>query len=146
MDHSLVISQSVDIRAGAATVWEGLTNPEIIKEYLYGADTITDWKVGSEIIFQGEFEGQEYRDKGIILENEFQKKISYTYWSGFSGMEDIPENYSVVTYTLTPIDNEHTRLTWTQRGYASKEAHEHSEKGMQPFLEQVRTIFERDRS
>jgi len=144
MDHTLTISQSIDIRATPAKIWEGLTNPAIIKEYLYGTETITDWKVGSEVIFQGEFEEKEYRDKGVILENEFQKTISYTYWSGFSGMEDIPENYSVVTYGITPIDAEHTRLTWTQRGYASPEAFEHSKKGMTPFLEQIKAIFERE--
>jgi len=144
MDHTLVISQSVDIRATVARVWEGLTNPAIIKEYLYGTETITDWKVGSEVIFQGEFEEKEYRDKGVILENDFQQTISYTYWSGFSGMEDLPENYSVVTYTITPVDEEHTRLTWTQRGFVSPEAFEHSRTGMTPFLEQIKTIFERE--
>ena len=26
--------------------------------------------------------------------------LKYDYWSGFSGLEDKPENYSLVTYTL----------------------------------------------
>jgi len=144
MDHTLVVSQSVDIRATVEKVWDGLTNPAIISEYLYGTQTLTNWTVGSEVVFQGEFEEKEYRDKGVILENEYGKVLSYTYWSGFSGMEDLPENYSVVTYYVTPVDDEHTRLTWTQRGFASKEAFEHSLKGMTPFLDQIKTIFERE--
>ena len=66
MRQDLIVSQSVDVKAEPEQVWNALTNPEIIKEYLFGTETITDWKVGSEIIFQGEYEGHKYRDHGII--------------------------------------------------------------------------------
>ncbi len=72
MRHDLIVSESIDINASPAMVWDALTNPEIIKKYLFGTETITDWKVGSEIIFQGKYgENNEhsYRDKGIIIQN-----------------------------------------------------------------------------
>lgn len=143
MDLSLVLSESIDIKAPAAKVWRGLTDPAIIKEYLYGTNTQTTWEIGTEVVFEGEFDGKSYRDKGVVLENEPGSLLSYTYWSGFSGMEDKPENYSIVTCRVIPLDEEHTRLTWTHRGYASKEAYEHSKIGMKPFMESIKTVMER---
>ena len=57
MNKDLVVSESIDIQASVSQVWEALTNPSIIKEYLFGTNTVTDWKVGSEVSFQGEFDG-----------------------------------------------------------------------------------------
>ena len=143
MKHDLTISRSIDIAAAPAKVWDALTNPAIIKEYLFGTETITDWKIGSPIIFQGEYEGQQYRDKGFVVENMPDKYLSYHYWSGFSGLEDKPENYSLVTYTLTPKDDHTTTFTWTQKGFANEESLKHSESGMDVFLGSIKQIVER---
>jgi uncharacterized protein YndB with AHSA1/START domain len=143
MDHTLIVSKSVDVNADPSKIWKALTNPEIIKEYLFGTETITNWKVGSEITFQGEYNGHKYKDKGIIRENIPNKILSYTYWSGFSGLEDRPENYSLVTYSLTPSGN-NTKLTWTQKGFANEEGHKHSESGMDEFLAGIKKIIERN--
>jgi uncharacterized protein YndB with AHSA1/START domain len=143
MNYNLQVSESVVINADLARVWEVLTNPEIIKEYLFGTETVTDWKAGSSIIIQGEYQGHKYRDKGIILENEFHKHIAYSYWSGFSGLEDKPENYSKVIYDMSPVDFTHTTFTWTQKGYPDETRQAHSQSGMKAFLEQIKGIAER---
>jgi uncharacterized protein YndB with AHSA1/START domain len=143
MRHDLVVSRSIMINAEPAKVWHALTTPEIIKEYLFGTETITDWKVGSEIIFQGEYEGHKYRDKGFIVENVLNKKISYSYWSGFSGLEDKPENYNTVIYTLDSKDGKTTDFIWTQKGFANEDGYKHSESGMDDFLNKIKKIIER---
>jgi uncharacterized protein YndB with AHSA1/START domain len=146
MRQDLIVSQSIEINAASPKVWEALTNPEIIKEYLFGTETITDWKVGSEIIFQGVYgENKEYsyRDRGVIREFVPHQSISYTYWSGFSGLEDKPENYSLVTYTLA-ANNGTTTFTWTQKGFATEEGYHHSLTGMKEFLEKIKGIVERE--
>lgn len=143
MRHDLVVSQSIEINAPISKVWDALTNPEIIKEYLFGTETVTDWKVGNEVIFQGDYEGQTYRDKGMVLENVSNQLLSYSYWSGFSGLEDKQENYATVTYNLKSLDDNITQLTWTQKGYANEQVHEHSQTGMQEFLEGIKKIIER---
>jgi uncharacterized protein YndB with AHSA1/START domain len=143
MRQDLVVSKSVVINASAAKVWEVLTTPEIIKEYLFGTETITDWKPGSEVIFQGEYQGHKYRDKGLVVQNVLNSILSYRYWSGFSGLEDKPENYSLVTYTLAGEGNNSTKLTWTQQGFANEEGHKHSESGMDAFLQSIKQIVER---
>lgn len=143
MNLNLQVAESILINVSASRMWDVLTNPEIIKEYLFGTETLTDWKVGSEIIFQGEYEGHKYRDHGVIKENNLHRRIAYSYWSGFSGLEDKPENYSMVIYDLEPVDATHTKFTWTQKGYPDETRQKHSQSGMKAFLEQIKVIAER---
>jgi uncharacterized protein YndB with AHSA1/START domain len=143
MRHDLIVSRSIDIAAASSKVWEVLTQSERIKEYLFGTNTTTDWKEGSDILFEGEYEGTEYQDKGTILTNVIEEKISYTYWSNFSGVEDKPENYSVVTYELSETDADRTKLTWTQKGYASEEGYKHSASSIEGLLLKIKEIAER---
>ncbi len=143
MNNDLKVSESIEINAEPSKVWEALTKPEIIKEYLFGTETITDWKVGSPIVFKGEYEDKKYQDKGVVRENEQNKILSYSYWSGFSGLEDKPENYSLVTYTLESSDDKKTKFTWTQKGYANEDSYKHSQSGMKDFLQKIKEIVER---
>lgn len=143
MRQDLTVAKSVTINASREKVWHCLTTPAIIKEYLFGTETVTDWQEGSEIIFQGEYNGQQYRDHGHILENLPGEKLIYSYWSGFSGLEDQPENYSTITYTLAAKGDNSTEFTWTQQGFANEEVHNHSEKGMEALLDQIKGIAER---
>ena len=87
---------SVKVGAPIEKVWDALTRPELIKKWLYGTDTVTDWKPGGPILWRGTWEGKTYEDKGKILAVEKPTKLSYTYWSNFSGKPDIPENYATV--------------------------------------------------
>ena len=53
---------SVTIAATAERVWDALTNPSLIKQYLFGTDAISDWKPGSPITYRGVWEGKPYED------------------------------------------------------------------------------------
>ena len=141
MSHDLEVAQSINIHTSAENVWAALTDPAIIKEYLFRIQTITDWKPGREIIFQGEYKGQAYKD--ILYKNISYKKLSYTYWSSFLGIADIPENYSLITYIVESGENGQTLFTWSQKGYANAEGYEHSKTGMDDFLKQIKAIIER---
>ena len=143
MRHDLTVSKSIVINAEPSKVWSALTNPEIIKEYLFGTETITDWKVGSDIIFQGEYQGQNYRDHGVIAANTLNKILSYTYWTAFAGLEDLQDNYSLMIYSLWEKDKNHTELTWTQIGFSTEEGHKHSEGAFDEILAKIKAIVER---
>lgn len=143
MRQDLIASQTITINNTLANVWEGLTNPEIIKDYLYGTNAITDWQPGSAILFKGEYNGTVYCDKGEVKDNKHLETISYTYWSGFSGLADLPENYSVVTYNLHPISETETALTWTMQGFATEEGYQHSKTGMGEFLKTVKVVMDK---
>lgn len=142
MNRNLKVSKSIEINADAESVWDALTNPAKIKVYLYGTETITDWNVGHPIIFQGEYEGHTYKDKGNVLTNVENETLQYNYWSGFSGLEDKPENYSVITYHIEKLSEGKVLCTWTQEGYANEEGKKHSENGLPGLLVQVKEIAE----
>lgn len=43
MDHQLIASAKITIPATLEKVWETVTNPLLIAEFLYGTKTSTDW-------------------------------------------------------------------------------------------------------
>ena len=79
MDLNLKVSANIEINTPTNKIWDVLTNTEKIKIYLFGTETITDWKVGSNIIFKGEYKGNKYQDKGVVLENKPNQLLSYSY-------------------------------------------------------------------
>ena len=114
----------ITMRASAEKVWEALTNPEIVKQYLFGTEVISDWKVGSPIRYKGLWKDKPYEDKGTILELIPNKLLKTTYWSGFSEREDIPENYLVVSYQLEAADGETTLTITTENNPSAADAEE----------------------
>jgi hypothetical protein len=143
MNRILIVSKSIEINATAEKVWDALINPEKIKSYLFGTETITDWEIGSPIIFQGEYDGHKYKDKGNVLQNKRNETLSYEYWSGFSGLEDKPENYSIVTYHIEDKANPLV-FTWRQEGFASEEGQQHSENTLYGMLEEIKKLVEEE--
>lgn len=143
MDKKLIASSNINIQSTPEKVWDVLTNPEKIKEYLFGTEVLTDWNIGSPIVFQGEYNGQQYKDKGNVIENTKNELLKYDYWSGFSGLEDEPENYSLVTYKIENLDNSSVNFTWHQQGFSSEEGKCHTEQGLQSMLEKIKELAEK---
>ena len=129
------------INADAAKVWNALTNPEMIKKYMFGATVISDWKEGSKIIWKGEWEGKIYEDKGKILQLEDQKTLQYSHYSPLSGLHDNPENYHIVTIDIAKKDNE-TMITLTQDNNADEKTKDHSEKNWKMMLALLKKLLE----
>lgn len=136
----LTITQ--DINASLANVWDALINPEKIKQYLFGTNTICDWKIGSSLRFTGEWEGKSYEDKGTILAIEKEKQLSYNYWSNFSGVPDVPENYQIVTFKLEDAHGK-TRLHLTQQNILSEETKAHSNENWKMVLNSLKELAEK---
>ncbi|MES2649189.1 MAG: SRPBCC family protein [Bacteroidota bacterium] len=144
MKNSVSGSAAIVVNTSTDKLWEALTNPDIIRQYLYGANTITDWKEGSPIVFEGEWQGKSYRDKGTILEIRPKKILKYSYWSSLGKMDDNPENYMVVTYTLTEDENNYTMLTVQQDNIPSEEAKKHSVENWQIVLGNLKRLLEKE--
>ena len=141
MKSHIEIHVSVHIYASVSKVWDALTDPELIKKYLFGTHTTTDWKVGSPIRFSGTYEGKKYEDKGTILKNEPFKLLSYTYWSSMSGIEDLPENYVIVSYLLEDEGNK-TKLTISQKNVPDEAMKAHAEQNWKKVLHSIKEILE----
>jgi len=141
IDTNLSIRKTIKIRTDSSKVWDALTNPKMIKKYLFDTRTKSDWKIGSKIIFEGNYQGKKFKDMGVIQKLEKEKLFQYTYLSGLSGLEDKDENYSVVTFELS-TENKTTKLIVTQRGFIDKKAQEHSDKGWSMVLRTIKNILE----
>lgn len=131
----------IEIRASAAEVWKGLTDPEIIKRYFFGTEASSDYTKGSPIYFRGEWEGKTYEDKGTILEVAENSLLRYNYWSSMSGMPDIPENYAVITYALKE-NGASTILTIQQDDIGTEEQKSHSERNWEMVMGGLKKILE----
>jgi uncharacterized protein YndB with AHSA1/START domain len=143
MNKSYIAQVSTVISAPASKVWEALTDPGLIKQYLFGTEVITDWQVGSPITYKGQWEGRPYEDKGTVLQSEPGKLLVSTFWSSLSGAPDTPENYQTVRYELSP-ERSGTRLTIIQDNNASKEEAAHSEQNWQMVLSGIKKLLEQD--
>jgi uncharacterized protein YndB with AHSA1/START domain len=141
MKNDITGKASVIIEAPLSKVWDALTMPEIIKQYFFGTNTITDWKVGGPLKFKGEYEGKSYEDKGTVLAFEPKKLIRYTYWSSMSGIEDKPENYVTVTYRLSEENNK-VKLEITQENIPDEKTKEHSEDNWRKVLGNLKNLLE----
>ena len=125
----------VAIDAPKAKVWDALTNPAKVMQYMHGTNLTTDWKVGSSIAWKGEWKGKSYVDKGTVLEVEPEKLLRYTHWSPMGGSPDEPENYHAVTCLLAE-KNGNTILTLTQDNNATQaEADTMAKDNWGPMLE-----------
>jgi hypothetical protein len=47
MKKTYAATRSIRIQAPAAEVWEALTRPELVKQYLFGTDLTADWQFSS---------------------------------------------------------------------------------------------------
>jgi uncharacterized protein YndB with AHSA1/START domain len=128
MAAAKIVSKSIDINAPVSRVWDVLTNPDLIKLWMSETeiDIVSDWRPGSPIIVRGELHGISYENKGTILQFEPDKAFKYSYWSNLSRVPDIPENYSVIDFRLTPLKNQ-TALTVTHSNIVGDATYKHSE-------------------
>ncbi len=141
MNNKFTAKASTTIHAPVSKVWQALVNPEIIRQYLFNTEVISEWKVGSPIIYRGEWEGKAFEDKGEILEIEPEKVLMSTHWSPLSGVPDLPENYHTVTYTLSE-KGDSTEVTITQDNNATEEEKAHSENNWKTVLDGLKKLLE----
>jgi uncharacterized protein YndB with AHSA1/START domain len=143
MTKTYEATTSIDIDASAEAVWTALTDPDQIAQYMHGTRTETDWKVGSPIVWRGEWKGQEYEDKGAVLEFEPGRRLATTHWSPLAGDADLPENYHHVTYELASRDGGGTQLTLVHGNSPSQEAADAMiENGWKPTLDSIKGVVE----
>lgn len=145
----LLIKNTITINAPASKVWDVLCKPEFTKIYMFGCETVSEWTVGSELLWRAPYEGKDMVFvKGHILEISVPQKLVYSVFDPNSTMEDIPSNYLHVTYLLEE-DKQSTTLTVTQGDYNTvaegerryNESYNNGE-GWNPILVQIKALAE----
>ena len=100
----------ISIRAHPSRVWEGLTNPVLVKQWQWGSVLDTDWQVGRDIRFHSDWFGEVYDMQGKVLEVVPYELIRYSILVPGSGNEGTRDNCAIMTYRLEER-NDATTLT-----------------------------------
>lgn len=116
---------------------------------MFGCEALSDWNVGSPLLWKGEHEGKEIIwVKGEILDIEPGKFLRYTTIDPHSDIDDISENYLKVTYDLIP-QGENTLLKVTQGDYSTVAEGErryqdsyNNGEGWNPILVEIKKLVE----
>jgi uncharacterized protein YndB with AHSA1/START domain len=137
------------IHATASKIWDVLTNPEKIKTYLYGSNVITDWKIGSEVLFtrdrlhpKAPISENLIVDRGKILDIEKEKLLNFSFFSCMEGYPDLPENYSVVSYRLSKVGGNSVRLDYRRTNIPIEIEKINQEKFMPGMMDKIKMLAE----
>lgn len=142
MPGKFVAKSQITIDAPAAKVWKAITTPEQIKQYFFGVDVVTDWKVGSPILQRGEWQGKKFEDKGKIVAVDRPNRLVYTHFSPAEGKPDKPENYHNVTFTLKEQDGR-TKVTLGNDNNGSAEGVKHAQQNWKTVLKGLKQFVEK---
>ena len=141
MKGTFTATESIRIKAKAERIWDALTNPKLIKLYLFGTEVSSEWKVGSSITYQGVWQGKPYKDKGKILELVPKERLRSTFWSSLSALPDHEDNYNTITYELAEAGGE-TILTISQDNNPTQDAADHSKANWASVLKTMKELLE----
>lgn len=147
--EKLIVSNQVSINGTLAQVWDMLTSPEKTKLYMFGCETVSDWKTDSELLWQGNYEGKEMVFvKGFVIDIIPEKLLKYSVIDPNATYPHIPENHLNVTYALTEVNGQ-VVLTVSQDGFETaaegdkryEEVYNKGE-GWNPILQEIKKFVE----
>ena len=142
MSERLIAKATTFIKAPRARVWDALVTPAAIKQYMFGADVESTWRVGDAITWKGEFGGKPYADKGVVLRFEPRNVLQYSHFSPQSGKSGGPEDHHIITIILSG-DGDETQVSLVQDGNADEKMRQASEKNWTAMLDGLKQYVER---
>jgi uncharacterized protein YndB with AHSA1/START domain len=136
-----VATARTEIEAPPERVWEAMTDPAQVAEYMMGSQVESDYQPGSPITWSGQWEGKAYQDKGEVLQAEPGRLLEVTHYSPLTGAEDVPESYHRVRYELSSADGV-TTVTLTQDGCTDAAQAEQFSQNWQGMLDGLKKVAE----
>jgi len=145
--ESLIAEVSIEVAAPPDEVWRVLTEPALTRRYMFGCEPITDWTVGSPLLWQGHADGKAVVFvKGRVVAIEPGRYLQYTTFGEGMGLADEPGNYLTVTCELAPLAGGRTRLRLSQGDFArverGRERFDESRAGWPEAAAQIKAIAE----
>lgn len=132
---------TVILNAPLQKVWDALTKPELVKLWQYGSELTTDWQPGSSIRFRTEWQGKVFEQWGKVLEVRQPELIRYSLFAPRPDLEDKPENYFIMNYTLTAEDGR-TKLQILQEDNRPNAVQEEPQGEENPILASLKSMVE----
>ncbi len=132
---------TINIDTTNSKVWDALTKPELVKLWQYESELITNWELGSDIRFRTEWEGKVFEQWGKILEVRPTELLKYSLFAPRPDMEDKPENYFIMSYILTTVNNQ-TKLEIIQEDNRPGAVQEAPQGEENPVLKMLKEVAE----
>ena len=137
-------SSTILISREAPVVWKTLTDPAMMIQWMgepeMQIEIETNWQLNSPIIIRG-FHHVRFENRGVVLEFEKEKKLSYTHLSSLSRLPDVPENYSKLLFTLNG-GSKTTELTITIEDFPTESIRKHLEFYWRGTLTRIKAVAE----
>ena len=132
---------TLHLNATIESVWNALTKPELVKQWQYGSELITDWKTGSEIRFRNQWEDKIFEQWGTIMEVHPHTLIKYSLFFPRPDLEDRPENYFTMSYVLTE-ESQGVKLEIIKEDHRPEAVQEAPQGEENPILKGLKTLIE----
>lgn len=146
---NLEVRSSILISSTKDKIWDVLTNPNKIRVYMYGSNVETDWHVDSPILFKrnrihesAPVSDKPVIDKGVILDVQPQRFLKFSFYNSMEGYEDLPENYSIISYSIDEIDNAQIKLTYLREFIPNEIEKMNQERFMPGMMKQIKSLAE----
>lgn len=139
------VEKSITINASPTRVWDTLTRPDLIKQYMYDSDVHTDWKKGSPILYTQEKDGKTIpRVNGMIRDILAPKLLKMN-------IVGVQEKYKVpvkMSYVLEPAGEDITVLHIREEGFnevdEGEKRYEQSLQGWDMVLPRLKEVAEKE--
>jgi uncharacterized protein YndB with AHSA1/START domain len=125
---NFIYQKSIIIHAPAKKVWEILTRPKRMQQWISDDPmTVTvKWETGGQLTYEGLHKGEPYLAKGLVREFVPNELLSYTFWNSITGTPDLPEYYSFIEIYLTASEKG-VLLHFTQANFQTEVEFKHVE-------------------
>lgn len=148
--EKLKVISFIDINVSPEKVWEALVKPEYTELYMFGCKTISDWKPGSALLWEGNYEGKPMVFvQGYVLDIDPPKMLTYSVIDPNASYPVTPENHLRVMYEIEETEAG-CRLTVTQDGFETAADGENRYRdvynggaGWDPILQQIKLMLEK---
>ncbi|WP_027059832.1 SRPBCC family protein [Mesorhizobium loti] len=146
-DLSAPIVKTIAIAAAPADVWQVLTTPGMIPQWMSDeALTVSlEGHAGGAIVIRGLLHGIPFENHGTVRAFEPEQLFAYSYWSTLSAsrLADVPENHTLVSFALAPV-NQGTLLTLTLSDFAEPSIRPHANLYWGPTLQILKAVCEKN--
>lgn len=73
------IVNSILIKSSKENVWDALVNPSKTKIYMFGCETISDWKIGRDLFYTAKVKPKQYCGKEVMKDKKwFLLKVKFS--------------------------------------------------------------------
>jgi uncharacterized protein YndB with AHSA1/START domain len=132
-EHDVTVTRT--IHADSTRVWDVLTGPDNVEQWMMGAKVESTWQPGASIRWSGDYDGKSFTDTGEVVEAEPGRLLVHTHTSG--GQEHR------LRWKLDDGDGS-TKLTLVQSGASSAEEADQFKQSWGAMLDQLRDVAEAD--